>query len=230
VFKCELAHNRTHSFRRARAQVRPSREDVRSFRCVREPRGRPRRPVDSATTCPQASRALSAISTLRLLSRRLGSKSQRVSRNATSGWAIEELSCHWHDIPAAISPQKPHSVAVSAGRLSRRGPCACSSSRKANRIAVAKSAADSRMGNLVRMVSPWHLDLNLQCDLSLSGTGLVLHPSAWTRRRAGGRMLVSQIDSLRDLSVGRSHQPRRVASNLPAMPAAYDRKPRMAAH
>jgi hypothetical protein len=53
-----------------------------------------------------------------------------------------------------MSPQKPHSVTGSAGRLSSRGPRACSSSRKASRIAAAKSTADSRTGNLIRILPP----------------------------------------------------------------------------
>jgi hypothetical protein len=131
------------------------RKGVWSFRCVRSQEdGRSVRLIVQPPALKCRGEWLSAINTLRLLSRRLRSKSQRVSGNATSGRAIEKLAFHWQDIPAAMSPQKPHSVTGSAGRLSRRGPRACSSSRKAIRIAAAKSTADSRIENLIRMVPP----------------------------------------------------------------------------
>ena len=55
------------------------------------------------------------------------------------------------DIPASISPQKPHSVTGSAAWLRWCGPRACSSSRNTNRIAATKSgAAASRIKGLIR--------------------------------------------------------------------------------
>jgi hypothetical protein len=56
------------------------------------------------------------------------------------------------DIPADISPQKPHCVVGSAKRLRWRGSRACGSRRNTNSAAATKSVADNTMiGSLVRM-------------------------------------------------------------------------------
>jgi hypothetical protein len=55
------------------------------------------------------------------------------------------------DMPSAIEPQKPHSVAGAASRFGCWGPWACRSSRNASRMAPASRKADSKIKGLFRI-------------------------------------------------------------------------------
>jgi len=100
--------------------------------------------LNSASGRPTIKRARGGVvpSTLASLRRRRGSARRLFL------WAS---GVYRQDIPADISPQKPHCVAGSAVRLRRCRPRACSSSRNTNRMAAARSTADNMMGNLVFM-------------------------------------------------------------------------------